>query len=218
LCRLRKRERTLGVRRSDPMAATKVCNVRFEGNVITTTVTASGAAVESWLDEILSVHRRRLHKLVVGLDVEWRPSFSRAYSKTAILQLCVGRRCLIFQLLHADYVPNTLDEFLSDPDYTFVGVGVAADVERLENDYDLEVANAEDLAELAAKEMGRPDLRNAGLQGIARAVMDAHVEKPQWVRTGPWDASSLSDEQIEYATIDAFVSFEVGRMLLSGYY
>jgi hypothetical protein len=108
--------------------------------------------------------------------------------------LCVGRRCLIFQLLHADYVPNTLDEFLSDPDYTFVGVGMAADVEQLENDYDLEVANAEDLAELTAKEMGRPDLRNAGLQGIARAVMDAHVEKPQRVRTGPWDASSLSDE------------------------
>ncbi|ONM24730.1 hypothetical protein ZEAMMB73_Zm00001d006691 [Zea mays] len=45
--------------------------------------------------------------------------------------------------------------------------------------------------------MGRPDLRNAGLQGIARAVMDAHVEKPQRVRTGPSDASSLSDEQIE---------------------
>jgi hypothetical protein len=41
------------------------------------------------------------------------------------------------------------------------------------------VANAGDLAELVAKEMGRPDLRNAGLQGIARAVMDAHVEKPQ---------------------------------------
>ena len=130
----------------------------------------------------------------VGMDVEWRPSFSGAYSKTTIHQLCVGRRYLIFQLLHADYVPNTLDEFLSDPDYTFVGVGVAADVERLENDYDLEVANAEDLAELTAKEMGRPDLRNAGLQGIARAVMDAHVEKPQRVRTGPWDASSLSDE------------------------
>ncbi|PWZ31657.1 Werner Syndrome-like exonuclease [Zea mays] len=127
-------------------------------------------------------------------DVEWRPSFSRAYNKKAILQLCVGCRCLIFQLLHADYVPNTLDEFLSDPDYTFVGVGMAADVEQLENDYDLEVANAKDLAELTAKEMGRPDLRNAGLQCIARAVMDAHVEKLQRVRTGPWDASSLSDE------------------------
>jgi hypothetical protein len=59
----------------------------------------------------------------VGLDVEWRPRSSGAYSKTTIHQLCVGRRCLIFQLLHADYVPNTLDEFLSDPDYTFVDVG-----------------------------------------------------------------------------------------------
>ncbi|CAN6233818.1 unnamed protein product [Urochloa humidicola] len=200
------------------MAATRVYSVSFESDVITTTVTASGAAVEDWLDEVLRVHRRRLHKLVVGLDVEWRPSFSRAYSKTAILQLCVGRRCLIFQLLHCDYIPDALEEFLSDSGYTFVGVGVEADAERLWNDYELDVDNWEDLAELAAEEMEDPGLRNAGLKGIAAAVMDAHVEKPQWVRLGPWDEYYLSDEQVKYACIDAFVSFEVGRMLLSGDY
>lgn len=200
------------------MAATRVYNVRFEGDEITTTVTASGAAVEDWLDEVLAVHRRRLHKLVVGLDVEWRPSFSRAYSTTAIVQLCVGRRCLIFQLLHADYIPSALDEFLGDSGYTFVGVGVQADADRLWNDYELEVARTEDLAQLAAERMERPDLRNAGLKGIAAAVMDAHVEKPRRVTTGPWDAYELSGEQINYACIDAFVSFEVGRMLLNGDY
>jgi hypothetical protein len=59
------------------------------------------------------------------------------------------------------------------------------------------VTNAEDLAELAAKEMGRPDLYNAGLQGIARAVMDAHVEKPQRAgggeRGGPGRTRSEGD-------------------------
>jgi hypothetical protein len=141
----------------------------------------------------------------VGLDVEWRPSFSGAYSKTAIHQLCVGRRCLIFQLLHADYVPNTLDEFLSDPDYTFVGVGSrttttwrwrtrgtwpnswrrrwgartsATRACRASREPSwtptsrsrsgLEVANAEDLAELAAKEMGRPDLAELAAKEMGR--------------------------------------------------
>jgi hypothetical protein len=168
------------------------------------------------------------------MDVEWRPSFSGAYSKTTIHQLCVGRRYLIFQLLHADYVPNTLDEFLSDPDYTFVGVGSRTTTTwrwRTQRTWPnsrrrrwgawtsatracrasrepswtptsrsrsgLEVVNEEDLAELTAKEIGRSNLRNAGLQGIARAIMDAHVKKPQRVRTGPSGASSLSDEQIE---------------------
>jgi hypothetical protein len=35
------------------------------------------------------------------------------------------------------------------------------------------------------------------------------------VRTGPCDACRLSDQQIKYYGIDAFVSFEVGRMLLN---
>ncbi|CAL4974912.1 unnamed protein product [Urochloa decumbens] len=196
------------------MGETKVYTVRFEGDEITTTVTSSGEAVEGWIDEIYSVHRRRLHKLVIGLDVEWRPLFGPGYSRTALLQLCVGRRCLIFQLLYADYIPNALAEFLDDTDFRFVGVGVLDDAVRLSNDYGLNVASTVDLGELAA-EMGRPDLRHAGLKAVAGAVMDVTVDKPQWVRTGPWDDYYLSGEQVQYACTDAFVSFEVGRMLLS---
>ncbi|OEL33108.1 hypothetical protein BAE44_0005876 [Dichanthelium oligosanthes] len=214
------------------MVETNVYTVRFEGNAITATVTSSGEAVERWVDEVLSVHRPRLHKLVVGLDVEWRPSYGPEYSPTALLQLCVGRRCLILQLLHADYIPDALVhvkseasmveapspnsvQFLGDADYRFVGVGVGADAERLSYDHDyLEVANTVDLREVAAEEMNRPDLRHAGLKDIASAVMGANVEKPRRVTMGRWDDYYLSNEQIEYACIDAFVSFEIGRMLL----
>jgi hypothetical protein len=179
------------------MAKTDVCRVMFEGGAITTTVTSSGASVKAWVDEVLSVHRRRLRDLIVGLDVEWRPLFGPGYSPTALLQLCVGRRCLVFQLLHADYNPAALKEFLADPDYRFVGVGVAADAARLWNDEGLNVANAVDLAEVAAEETGRVDL-----------------DKPEEVRLGRWDDYYLTTQQIKYACIDAFVSFEVGRMLL----
>ncbi|CAO1948102.1 unnamed protein product [Urochloa humidicola] len=196
------------------MGETKIRTVMFEGDKITTTVTSSGEAVKDWLREVLSVHRRRLHKLVVGLDVEWRPLFGPGYSRTALLQLCVGRRCLIFQLLHAEYFPKALGDFLGDSDYRFVGVGVWDDAVRLRNDYGLRVARTVDLAELAAKEMGCP--RDAGLKAIASEVMGATVDKPQRVRMGRWDASELSDEQIKYACIDAFVSFEIGRKLLTG--
>ncbi|CAO1948094.1 unnamed protein product [Urochloa humidicola] len=189
--------------------------VTFEGNAITTTVTTSGEAVADWIDEIQSVHRRRLHKLVVGLDVEWRTLFGPGYSRTALLQLCVGRRCLIFQIIHADYIPNALGDFLGDPDYRFVGVGVRDDAVRLSNDYGLDVVTTVDLGELAEEEMGRPDLRHAGLKAIASVLMDVTLDKPQRVRTGPWDNYYLSGEQVQYACIDAFVSFEVGRILLA---
>ncbi|KAK1666182.1 hypothetical protein QYE76_054341 [Lolium multiflorum] len=194
---------------------TFVTDVAFGQEVIATTVTSSGAAVEGWIQEIRSL----LGDLVVGLDVEWRPSYSPSQNPVALLQLCVGRRCLIFQLLHADFVPQALSAFLADPALRFVGVGVREDVERLIDDHDLTVANAVDLRAVAVEAMQRPELRQAGLQALARAVMGADaatLQKPQRVRMGPWDAYCLSLVQIKYACIDAFVSFEVGRKLLTG--
>ncbi|XP_047073459.1 Werner Syndrome-like exonuclease [Lolium rigidum] len=197
---------------------TYVTYVDFEGHGIKTTVTSSGTAVKRWLREIRYMYRWVYHKLIVGLDVEWRPSYSSVQNPAALLQLCVGRRCLIFQLLHADYIPDDLEDFLADPGFRFVGVGVQEDANRLDNDHRLRVATTVDLRGLAADGMQMPWLRQAGLKGIASAVMGANIEKPQKVRVGPWDAYELSDEQINYACIDAFVSFEVGRKLLTGDY
>ncbi|KAM0841811.1 hypothetical protein ACQ4PT_058773 [Festuca glaucescens] len=133
----------------------------------------------------------------------------------ALLQLYVGRRCLIFQLLHADCIPGYLAHFLADPNFRFVGVGVQGDADLLNKDHRLQVANTVDLRGLAAERMGKPELRQAGLQALVRAVMGAELEKPKNVRMGPWDACDLSDEQIRYACIDAFVSFKIGRKLLT---
>ena len=87
-------------------------------------------------------------------------------------------------------------------------------MERLIEDHDLKVVNTVDLRGLAAEGMQKPELRQAGLQALARAVMGADagtLQKPQRVRMGPWDAYCLSLVQIKYACIDAYVSFEVGR-------
>ncbi|KAF7012722.1 hypothetical protein CFC21_026881 [Triticum aestivum] len=197
---------------------TFVTDVAFEDDVISTTVTSSGDAVVAWLRRIRHAYRWVYHKLIVGLDVEWRPSFCRVHNRVALLQLCVGRRCLIFPLLHADYVPRALESFLADRDFRFVGVGVQDDANRLSNDHGLVVNNTVDLRGLAADGMGRPWLRQAGLKDIMGAVMGANLKKPQRVRTGAWDAHRFSHEQIKYACIDAFVSFEVGRKLLTGDY
>ncbi|CAL4962252.1 unnamed protein product [Urochloa decumbens] len=193
---------------------TDVIEVTFKGIVIATTVTSSGEEVEAWLAEVRA--GAAPGGLIVGLDVEWRPSRRSDQNPVATLQLCVGRRCLIFQLLHADRVPRALSEFLGDRGVRFVGVGVAADAERLSDDHELDVANAVDLRGLAAEGMGRPELRQAGLRAVVAAVMGVDLVKPQRVTMSRWDASCLSYEQIRYACIDAFVSFEVGRKLLSG--
>jgi ribonuclease D len=135
-----------------------------------------------------------------------------------VLQICVDHRCLLFQILHADYVPNALFRFLADHRFTFVGVGIGDDVAKLRAGYGLWVASAVDLRALAADTLGRPDLRRAGLPALVWLVMGVQMEKPHHVRVSAWDAPTLSDDQLKYACADAFASFEVGRRLYDGDY
>lgn len=184
---------------------------------IVTTVTASSSAAAAWISGILAFHSRRLDSLIVGLDVEWRPSFSASHQNpVAVLQLCVGRRCLVFQLLHADAIPPLLLSFLADPRFRFVGVGVGEDVEKLIEDYEISVKNAVDLRALAAERTGRRELKQAGIVRLAMEVIGVEVKKPKRVTMSRWDQEFLMLDQIGYACVDAFLSFEIGRRLFAG--
>ncbi|KAK6944493.1 3'-5' exonuclease domain [Dillenia turbinata] len=181
---------------------------------IRTIVTHTPSIVDEWIINIERMHRRRLRHLVVGLDIEWRPNFNRyIQNPVAILQLCVGHHCLIFQLLYTRHIPQSLLEFLSCDDYTFVGVNIESDVEKLCEDHNLEVSNVVDLRDLAADELERGELRNAGLKGLARAVLGREIEKPKRVTMSRWDNEWLTYDQVQYACVDAFLSFEIGRAL-----
>ncbi|GMH18662.1 hypothetical protein Nepgr_020503 [Nepenthes gracilis] len=186
-------------------------NVSCCGYDIKTTVTDSPGVVNHWISDIKDIHRRRLHHLIVGLDVEWRPNSRDYCNPVATLQLCVGRICLIYQLIHTPYIPQSLVEFLGCENYTFVGVGISSDVEKLLDDYNLRVSNTVDLARLGADRRGLR--RNAGLKELAREVLGFEIAKPKRVTRSRWDVVCLSSEQIQYACVDAFVSFEVGRRL-----
>ncbi|XP_039827128.1 uncharacterized protein LOC120688827 [Panicum virgatum] len=91
--------------------------VRVAGSPIQTTVTTRPAIVRRWVYGTLWLQRRRLRSssgLTVGLGVQWAPPFHRLPAgdepRPGMLQLCVGNRCLIFQLALAggDAVPQIL--------------------------------------------------------------------------------------------------------------
>ncbi|WOL15975.1 hypothetical protein Cni_G24757 [Canna indica] len=194
----------------DPSFYSVVIN---ETDDVLTTVTASGAKVDWWLNVVLNTHSDRLHELVVGLDCEWFPCVGPNRNPTAVLQICVGRRCLIFQLLYADYTPPSLIHFLQDARFTFYGAGINGDAQRLQEDKGLVLSNTVDLRDFAAERMGRPELRNVGLARLAEVVMHIRMDKPRWVTLSNWDQRYLSHPQISYACADAFISFEIGRRL-----
>ncbi|KAI4300932.1 hypothetical protein L6164_034258 [Bauhinia variegata] len=159
-------------------------------------------AIDSWISETESIRRSRLHPFIVGLDIEWRPSFSRnVQNKVATLQLCVGRLCLIVQLIHTSYIPRSLSNFLGDASYTFAGVGIQSDADKLLRDYGLRVASMVDPSFPAANQLNKRELMNAGLKDLETAVLGKTVNKPVNIATGRWDDEWLTEDQVKCACI-----------------
>ncbi|PHU21524.1 hypothetical protein BC332_06631 [Capsicum chinense] len=169
----------------------EIYGVSFYGDQIEVIVTKNAAVVNHWINS----HRRRLHTLLVGLDIEWLPCFNPEENHpVALLQLCVGRRCLLFQLLHKDAVPRFLVDFLMDPNFKFVGVGVKGDAEKLLRDHKLLVANTVDLNQLALSVYGEEVYGKMGLKRMAKEVLGKVMEKPLNVTLNLRGSPSLQAE------------------------
>ncbi|XP_068640661.1 3'-5' exonuclease-like [Aristolochia californica] len=171
--------------------------VSFQKASILTVLTNSSSIVDKWIHEVYHAHQHRIDSLVVGLDVEWRASYvSNVTYPVAILQLCVGRRCLIFQFLYADNIPESLYEFLAKPNFSFVGVGVKEDARKLDRDYGLVVNKPVELPALAADIYEMKELRFAGLKKLTNFVLGYDVDKPKEITMSRWDYWALSHEQV----------------------
>ncbi|XP_004514491.1 3'-5' exonuclease-like [Cicer arietinum] len=189
-------------------------DVSFHSEIIHTMVTDAPSMVTEWLSN-LSCNRHN-GRFLVGLDVEWLPNRQRFVDNPiAVLQLCVDRECLVFQILHASFVPQSLVSFLENKDNTFVGVGIQDDVVKLLRDHSLVVTNFVELRTLAAQRFSGPEVRSFGLKTLALRVLDKDIEKPKKITMSKWDNLRLTAQQVQYACIDAFASFEIGRILYS---
>ncbi|KAK6124938.1 hypothetical protein DH2020_041320 [Rehmannia glutinosa] len=171
-----------------------IYNVFFFNDVVYTTVTHDPTTVSQWISSINSLYG---HHLIVGLDVEFCPNFTRHHQNpAATLQLCVGRCCLIYQLIHSPYFPVQLIQFLSYSNHNFVGIGVKSDLEKLQRDYRIGYhAKTIDLRGLAADVYRMKDLKHAGLKTLARTVLGIEIEKPKAVTMSSWDNRWLTSDQ-----------------------
>ncbi|KAK7376103.1 hypothetical protein VNO78_34955 [Psophocarpus tetragonolobus] len=174
-------------------------------------VTTSPLQVSKWVTNIPTESN-----LIVGLDVKWRPNmepYSHMRNPIATLQLCVGNRCLIFQILHAPFLPRALFTFLACPTATFVGVHVQEHANMLFQDYSLNVRNVTDLATIAATRLCNPHIHWFGLHALSLCILGFNIIYKPYPIT--WDHLFLFDDQVASAAIDAFLSCWIGRTLIS---
>ncbi|KAM0853819.1 hypothetical protein ACQ4PT_050831 [Festuca glaucescens] len=191
-----------------------IYEVRVAGHTtVTTTVTAHPGVTRRWVYKTLWIKAHRLRSgagLTVGMGVQWTPPFRRlgAEPRPGTLQLCSGRRCLVFQIAQAGGdVPAILRRFLDDARVAFVAYNIGSDCRKLRDYHGLEVACPQELR--AVTGMG-----NASMERMAEQVLGWRgVKKTKSLGTSKWDGRRLSKNQVIYASIDACISHCIGVRL-----
>ncbi|KAF9594355.1 hypothetical protein IFM89_030484 [Coptis chinensis] len=191
----------------------RIYTIKFFDKRFTTTVTSSPYEIRKWIRSTWYHYSAYRTQLIVGLGVQWNPD-SDNNNPADTLQLCVGSRCLIIQLSQTDYVPELLRRFLGDTDTTFVGIWNHSDESRLEQCEHKLVLGSEpiDLRYKVADRFGEYELQRASMESLVGRFFGYHgVGKDPNVARSEWDADWLDDEQVLYASVDAFVSFQMGK-------
>ncbi|XP_021730468.1 uncharacterized protein LOC110697398 [Chenopodium quinoa] len=182
-------------------------------HTISTTVTSHPGAARDWIHRTLYHHRRNRHRLIIGLGVQWTPNtISLINSPASTIQLCIGSRCLIFQLHHSLSSPRILRRILFDPRNTFVGLWSHSDAAKLlECDHKLEMMKGMpiDLRNHVFDQHGR-SLQGGSIVEIAAQVLKVEIEWDRETSMSDWEVHQLSRCQVRQATVDAFVAFAIG--------
>ncbi len=146
------------------------------------------------------------HK-VVGFDTETRPSFKKGQSfKVALLQLAIPDKVFLIRTHHTG-ITQHLSGIFENESIIKAGVAIRDDIKALQGLRQFSPAAFIDLSIMA---------RQAGLQvesvkKLTALILGFRISKS--AQTSNWEASTLTEKQIEYAATDAWVCLRLYERL-----
>lgn len=157
----------------------------------------------------------RLSNSVVGLDLEWKPTFTRGDStnKVALMQIYDGKICLLLHIFHFDHIPDALVEWLDSDKILKTGVGMHNDVTKMKSDYQVRIRSTVAVDRIAKHYMSTCSGLGWGLQSLARNVLGLEVSKSKRTVLSNWQCKDLSSKQLRYAVEDATISYNLFERL-----
>jgi len=151
---------------------------------------------------------KKRKKSVVGFDLEWRPTKNGDNKNNlALMQISTKYQCILIRLCNMRHLPDSLIEFLNDSSILKAGVAISNDVKMLFEQYGIITKGAVDVQHFVHK-YDRETKKN-GLAGLAESVLSINLNKSHIIRCGNWESFTLSNDQIEYAALDAWVGCEI---------
>ncbi|XP_042481809.1 uncharacterized protein LOC122062169 isoform X2 [Macadamia integrifolia] len=187
--------------------------VKFCGYKIDITVTNDEREAGKWVTKVESYGQKKGHEtFMVGLEVKCQLNSPKVPSPITILQLCVGRLCLLNQIYHEKKSSDGIFRaFLQNPMYTFVGISNT--VAKIQQQYNVTVPVTKDIAMVASEK--QPEYSNFGLHQLCDRILKVTIKPSRDAQLGDWGAETLCDEQISEAAREAFVCLRMRLVVLA---
>ncbi|KAG5244734.1 exonuclease mut [Salix suchowensis] len=164
-----------------------------------------------WVDEVDGLCAATSHIeecKVVGLDCEWKPNYVKGSkpNKVSIMQIASDKMVFIFDLIKLfedvpEILDNCLTRILQSPRILKLGYNFQCDMRQLAHSYgDLKCFN--NYEKLLDVQNVFKEARG-GLSGLAEKILGTGLNKTR--RNSDWELRPLSQNQLEYAALDAAV-------------
>ncbi|XP_051889128.1 LOW QUALITY PROTEIN: bifunctional 3'-5' exonuclease/ATP-dependent helicase WRN [Pristis pectinata] len=151
----------------------------------------------------------------IGFDIEWPPTYIKGKErKVALIQLCASeKRCYLFHVSSMSGFPSGLKRLLEDETIKKVGVGINGDHWKLMKDYDIKMKGFVELTDMANEKLNCAE--KWSLNGLVKHLYGKQLWKDTAVRCSDWDTFPLSNEQQQYAAVDAYAGLLIYQKLSS---
>ena len=144
---------------------------------------------------------------IVGFDTETKPSFKKGKSNNvALIQIATDNECYLFRV-NIIGISNSLCEFLENDSTLKIGLSLKDDFGMLNKVSTTQPKGFVDLQKIVSEY----NIADASLQKIYAILFGKRISKSQ--RLSNWEADSLSQGQLNYASIDAWACLKIYNRL-----
>jgi hypothetical protein len=189
------------------MSSTLHITVRAGGrpHEIEVTTTNDMAAVSAWLSA--HVFAGSASRRLLGFDTESRPVFQKGQTSTvSVMQLATETAVLVAHIgAHARGGLDAVHRLLSDDAVVLCGMSVGPDVSALAAAVGFGGRPRLQTVELKTAATRAGIFVNGGLLGLATETLDVEKWKSKKLQMSRWDMWPISEPQIRYAALDAWM-------------
>ncbi|KAJ0979883.1 hypothetical protein J5N97_015357 [Dioscorea zingiberensis] len=168
-----------------------------------------------WIDELdglVSATNYIERCKLVGIDCEWKPNYEKGSkpNKVSIMQIASENKVYIFDLIklyenEKEVLNSCFSRIMCSPNILKLGYNLQCDLHQLSGSYgDLKCFRHYEMLLDIQKLFSE---RTGGLSGLAKKILGAGLNKTR--RNSNWEQRPLSQNQLEYAALDAAVLLHI---------